>query len=122
MPPSGPLVALTSILFVAEAAGLYRPARLRPLIYWMLIFTTIAFAWRAAVRFVLVGREYGWSEGLAAVVRMARAGGGRCAAGLGSGRDRVGGLLIRGPSPAGGDNFANLATRGQTGVHACCID
>ena len=64
------LMALTSILFVAEAAGLYRPARLPPLIYWMLVFTTIAFAWRAAVRFVLVGREYGWSEGLAAVVRI----------------------------------------------------
>lgn len=50
--------------------GLHNPRRLPPLVYWMLIATTAAFVWRAVVRFVLVGREYGWSEGMAAVLRI----------------------------------------------------
>lgn len=64
------LIALTLILRLAEAAGLYQPARLPPLIYWVLIFTTLAFLWRGVMRFYLVGREYGWSEGLAAIIRI----------------------------------------------------
>lgn len=64
------LIALTGLLRLAELGGAYQPARLPPFVYWMLIFTTLAFAWRALVRFVLVGREYGWAEGLAAVMRI----------------------------------------------------
>jgi adsorption protein B len=64
------LIVLTLVLRLAEAAGIYRPARLPPLIYWVLILTTLAFVWRGIVRFLLVGREYGWSEGLAAIIRI----------------------------------------------------
>ncbi|GGD56758.1 glycosyl transferase family protein [Croceicoccus mobilis] len=64
------LIALTLVLRLAEWAGLHAPARLPPLVYWVMIFTTACFVWRAVVRFVLVGREYGWNEGLAAVLRI----------------------------------------------------
>jgi bacteriophage N4 adsorption protein B len=58
------------MLRLGEAAGIYQPSRLPSLIYWILIFTTFAFLWRAFMRFVLVGREYGWGEGVAAVIRI----------------------------------------------------
>lgn len=64
------LILLTGVLRLGEAAGIYLPSRLPPLIYWILIFTTFAFLWRAFIRFVLVGREYGWGEGVAAVIRI----------------------------------------------------
>ncbi len=64
------LVVLTVLLRMAEAAGIYEPARLPPLIYWVLIFTTLAFVWRALVRFGLVASEYGWSEGVASIIRI----------------------------------------------------
>lgn len=64
------LIALTLVLRLAEAAGVYEPARLPPLIYWVLILTTLAFVWRGFVRAILVTREYGWSEGLAAIIRI----------------------------------------------------
>lgn len=64
------LVVLTGVLWLADAAGWYPAGALPPLVYWVLIATTLAFAWRAVMRFVLVGREYGWIEGLAAVMRI----------------------------------------------------
>jgi len=64
------LVVLTAVLWLAEQAGLYSPGPLPTLVYWVLIATTAAFAWRAIVRFVIVGREYGWGEGLGSVLRI----------------------------------------------------
>ncbi|WP_066555669.1 glycosyl transferase family protein [Croceicoccus bisphenolivorans] len=64
------LVLLTGVLWLADAMGWYPAGKLPVIVYWVLIATTLAFAWRALVRFVLVGREYGWGEGLAAVLRI----------------------------------------------------
>lgn len=64
------LVALTGMLGLADAMGWYPAGKLSVLVYWVLIATTLAFVWRAVVRFVLVGREYGWAEGLGAVMRI----------------------------------------------------
>lgn len=64
------LVALTALLWLAAAMGWYPPARLPVLVYWALIATTLSFAWRALVRMAVVGHEYGWGEGLAAVLRI----------------------------------------------------
>ncbi|RVQ66491.1 glycosyl transferase family protein [Croceicoccus ponticola] len=64
------LVVLTGLLWLADAMGWYPAGKLPTLVYWVLIVTTLAFAWRAAIRFVLVGREYGWADGLAAVLRI----------------------------------------------------
>lgn len=64
------LVALTALLWLADAMGLYPAGKLPTLVYWVLIATTMAFAWRVMMRCVLVGREYGWLDGFAAVLRI----------------------------------------------------
>jgi len=64
------LVAVTGLLLLADAMGWYPASKLPTLVYWVLIATTAAFVWRVAVRFVLVGREYGWADGLGAVLRI----------------------------------------------------
>lgn len=64
------LVAATALLWLADAMGWYPAGKLPVLVYWVLIVTTLAFAWRALLRMVLVGREYGWGEGLAAMLRI----------------------------------------------------
>lgn len=64
------LVALTLVFWLADATGLYPAGKLPTLVYWVLIATTLAFAWRVVMRCVLVGREYGWLDGLAAVLRI----------------------------------------------------
>ena len=64
------LIVVTAVLWVSDAAGIHDARPLPPLVYWLLIGTTAFFVYRAAVRFVLVGREYGWAEGFAAVLRI----------------------------------------------------
>jgi len=64
------LIALTGVLWLADAMGWYRAGTLPTIVYWVLIATTLAFVWRAVIRGILVGREYGWVEGLAAILRI----------------------------------------------------
>lgn len=77
----GPLTAL--VLFVAylvallvgvhwvlAALGLLPELALSPLLEVLLWANLAAVAWRAIMRFVFTAREYGWREGLFAVVRM----------------------------------------------------
>ncbi|MDT0574631.1 glycosyl transferase family protein [Croceicoccus sp. F390] len=77
----GPLVAvvlavaymvllLSLVLAVAQWAGWHQQAPLPPVIVWMLVITTIAFVWRALVRFAMVSHEYGVLEGVTAVLRI----------------------------------------------------
>lgn len=64
------LVAVTALLWLADAMAWYPAGKLPVLVYWVLIATTLAFAWRALVRMLLVGHEYGWGDGLAAMLRI----------------------------------------------------
>jgi adsorption protein B len=77
----GPLAALVLasaylLLIVSGAAFLLDPTgRERawiddPLIQGLLIANFIGFAWRAAMRFAFTTREYGWGEGVRAVLRI----------------------------------------------------
>lgn len=64
------LVVLTGVLWLADAMGWYPAGSLPSLVYWALIATTAAFAWRALVRAAVVGHEYGWAEGFASILRI----------------------------------------------------
>ncbi|WP_144097717.1 glycosyl transferase family protein [Croceicoccus sediminis] len=64
------LVLLTGVLWLADVMGWYPAGRLPVLVYWVLIVTTATFAWRAVVRAVVVGREYGWGEAIPAILRI----------------------------------------------------
>ena len=62
--------ALAGLLLVAGAFGLAAPWRPDPWLAALLAVNAAAFAWRAAVRCAFTAREYGWAEGLLAVLRI----------------------------------------------------
>lgn len=64
------LVLLTAVQGLAIAAGLAPPVPLTPLLKAVLIANAAAFAWRIAMRFAFTAREYGWAEGVWAVLRL----------------------------------------------------
>lgn len=64
------LVLLSGVVGVAALFGLYLPARPSPLLAAMLIVCSIAFVWRAIVRAAFTTREFGWREGVLAVLRI----------------------------------------------------
>ncbi|AKM10823.1 glycosyl transferase family protein [Croceicoccus naphthovorans] len=64
------LVLLTGFLWLADAMGWHPAGTLPPLVYWVLIATTLAFVWRAVVRFLLVTREYGLGDGIGSILRI----------------------------------------------------
>jgi bacteriophage N4 adsorption protein B len=64
------LVLVTGLMGLAIVTDLAEPAPLTPLLKAVLIANGVAFAWRVAMRFVFTAREYGWPEGLRAVLRL----------------------------------------------------
>jgi len=77
----GPLVAvvltaayliaiLAPVLWLGEATGLYRPHAESAQMKALLWFNVVALFWRMAFRVAFTAREYGWVEGLRAIVRM----------------------------------------------------
>jgi len=64
------LVLLTGLMGLAIVTGLAEPAPLTPLLKLVLIANAAAFVWRIAMRFAFTAREYGWAEGLRAVLRL----------------------------------------------------
>ena len=64
------LVVLGLLLTAAGAAGLVPPLRTEPLLIVVLAVNVVSFAWRAIMRAVFTGREYGFVEGVRAVLRI----------------------------------------------------
>jgi len=64
------MFALGLVLVAAHALGLARPWRMDPWLEVLIAINVAAFAWRAAMRFAFTAREYGWREGVWAVMRL----------------------------------------------------
>lgn len=64
------LIALTALSWGAIGLGFGEPVRLSPLLEFLLIANLLAFLWRAIFRFAFTTREYGWVEGLRAILRI----------------------------------------------------
>ncbi len=64
------LLLLAVVLWTAEALGHPRPWQLDPVIRLLVILNFASFAWRAVWRFGFTAREYGWKEGVRAVLRI----------------------------------------------------
>lgn len=64
------LVFVTGLMGVLVLAGFAEPLPLTPALEVVLILNAIAFGWRIGLRFAFTAREYGWGEGLWAVVRV----------------------------------------------------
>ena len=64
------LLVIDGVLFAAKAAGLHSGLALSPLLTWLLGFSFAGFLWRAVMRGAFTAREYGWREGLIAVLRI----------------------------------------------------
>lgn len=64
------LLALTTVLWLADQLGFGRPWEPSGLLLIVLWANLASFAWRALLRFAFTAREYGWREGLRAVLRL----------------------------------------------------
>ena len=64
------LFALAALLTVLDLAGFDRPWQPSALLTVLLAANIASFAWRAAMRFAFTRAEYGWREGLRAVLRI----------------------------------------------------
>lgn len=64
------LLVIAGVLALGEALGYGRPWIGGPLVEFLLWANMASFAWRAALRFAFTAREYGWREGLWALVRV----------------------------------------------------
>ncbi len=64
------LLALDAALVVLNMLGKAEPVALSPALRMMLLASFIGFVWRAGSRALFTGREYGWREGLIAVLRI----------------------------------------------------
>lgn len=64
------LLALDAVLVVAQFAGLIPDLPLTAVHRGLLAFGLAGLAWRAVMKLLFVGSEYGWAEGLRAVLRI----------------------------------------------------
>jgi adsorption protein B len=64
------LLALACVLSVAHWLGFGRPWEPSGLLILLLWANLASFVWRATMRFAFTAREYGWTEGLRAVMRL----------------------------------------------------
>lgn len=64
------LLLLTALTQLGHSAGLGSGLTLDPLVKLLLWVNLASFAWRAAWRFGFTAREYGWAEGIRAVLRI----------------------------------------------------
>jgi bacteriophage N4 adsorption protein B len=64
------LIAIEAVLGLARVMGWMAPLRPDPLLAFMIAASFASLAWRAAMRFAFTAREYGFAEGLVAVLRI----------------------------------------------------
>ena len=64
------LLLLSTVLWLAKLLGFGRPWEPSGVLVVLLWGNLVSFAWRAAMRFAFTAREYGWAEGIRAVLRM----------------------------------------------------
>lgn len=64
------LVVLSGFIGIAALFGVFLPVAASPLLTAMLVICSIAFVWRALVRALFTTREFGWREGLLAILRI----------------------------------------------------
>ena len=64
------LVGLVALGWLGHLIGVLPSAPLDTTVTALLVINLIAFAWRAMWRFAFTAREYGWREGLRAVMRI----------------------------------------------------
>jgi adsorption protein B len=64
------LFAIAPITWLAEWAGLWSPPPVDPVLRQLIAFNFMALLWRLAARIGFTTREYGWREGVRAVLRM----------------------------------------------------
>jgi adsorption protein B len=64
------LLVIATLLWLAGLAGFGRPWEPDPLVELLIAANFASFVWRAAMRFAFTAREYGWVEGLRAVLRI----------------------------------------------------
>jgi adsorption protein B len=64
------LLALAAVLWVAELLGFHRPWQPSGALLVVLWANLASFAWRSLMRFAFTAREYGWAEGVRAVLRL----------------------------------------------------
>ena len=64
------LLLVTTLLWAAGLAGWGRPWEGGVLISTLIAVNFASFAWRAGMRFAFTSNEYGWAEGIRAVLRI----------------------------------------------------
>jgi adsorption protein B len=64
------LLVLASALWLAELAGFTRPWEPSGALLVVLWANLASFFWRTLMRFAFTAREYGWAEGVRAVLRL----------------------------------------------------
>lgn len=64
------LLMVDAVLIILQAMGKAHVLALSAPLRLMLLLSFAGFCWRAAVRAVFTGREYGWREGLLSVLRI----------------------------------------------------
>ncbi len=64
------LLALDGLLAAARLAGWVPDLPLSPAHQWLLTIGLVGLVWRAILKLLFVGHEYGWAEGIRAVLRI----------------------------------------------------
>ena len=64
------LFALASVSMLLGLAGFGPRLEPSPLLFWLLLFNIASVLWRAAMRFFFTAQEYGWAEGVRAILRI----------------------------------------------------
>ena len=64
------LLVIEGILTSARLAGWGETLTLSPVLAFMMTVCFVSFLWRAAWRFAITAREYGWVEGLRSILRI----------------------------------------------------
>ena len=64
------LFALASVSMLLGLAGYGPRLEPSPLLFWLLLFNIASVLWRGAMRFAFTAQEYGWTEGVRAILRI----------------------------------------------------
>lgn len=64
------ILALGMVLWAADGLGLVRQWHSDPWLLALLLANFASFVWRAVMRFAFTARDYGWKEGVRAVLRI----------------------------------------------------
>jgi bacteriophage N4 adsorption protein B len=64
------LFMISALFVLLDGVGVERPWKADPVLFWLVMINLGSFAWRAIMRFGFTASEYGWAEGLRAVMRI----------------------------------------------------